>query len=682
MGETSLVEELSRGFRRRVTVVVVLLSTFFLGLHFAQSFWQKQELEARLRDAVANSIQESVRNKDLVSMKRILQAFGSAVPDAHICLRKDGDIISGWENCTNQRLWRYEVPLTGEEYWIGVSVPGIDTRALETLPLIFAALAILWTAGRYLKLLAASITADLTLLLSEDETVSFRYSELRQARAQIRASLRLAEERLRTAAFGEVARQVAHDIRSPLAALEVAAGDAAQLPEDKRILVRSAVARIRDIANSLLDKQNDSVPGTEAPGGKRDSPSAQEDASPRLLSSLIESLVTEKRLQFSSRSRVEIEAWLDASSYGIFARVQHIEFERLLSNLINNAVESFEGESGAVRVNLSSRDGRAIVSVQDNGRGIPPEVLVKLGRRGETHGKSGGSGLGLHHARASAESWGGRLELTSEVGRGTAALVVLPQAPAPGWFVSELTLRPGRSVVILDDDASIHLVWQGRLESLRARAQDVEVVHASNPDEIRNWVKAAKERAREALYLMDYELLGYRETGLSLAEELGIGNRAILVTSRYEEPGILEGCRKLGARMIPKGLAGLVPIRIENHGPAADPARTRWDAVLIDDDPLARMTWKLAAERAGKTLRAFATAADFLKESDAIDRASAVYVDAELGEGIAGDAESLKISGLGFGEVYLATGYAPKKFAGLAHLRGVIGKEPPWNQKT
>ncbi|MFI5347916.1 MAG: sensor histidine kinase [Elusimicrobiota bacterium] len=469
-----------------------------------------------------------------------------------------------------------------------------------------------------------------------------------------------------TQALQETASQVAHDIRSPLAALEVAAGDVSQLPEDKRLLIRGAVGRIRDIANSLLDKNRAVVL------------EKNEAASHQLLSSLVDSLATEKRLQFRSRSRVEIEAWLDASSYGIFAKVQPVEFKRLLSNLIDNSVEAIGLGPGTVRLRLSVRDGRALASVQDDGQGIAPEVLAKLGRRGETYGKAGGSGLGLHHARASAASWGGRLAVASEVGKGTTMTVDLPQAEQPDWFVSELALMPGRAVLILDDDESIHHVWQGRLDALRARESGVEIVHVYAPGEIRAWVKGNPGKAREARYLLDYELFGYRETGLSLAEELGIGKRSVLVTSHYEESEVLEGCRKLKARMIPKGLAGLVPIRIEYPAPAGDSARRLWDAVLIDDDPLARMTWKLAAERAGRKFRTFSTTADFLEESDAIDRRTPVYLDAELGNGVKGDAESLRIHELGFGEIFLATGYEPGRFAGLAHLRGVVGKDPPW----
>ena len=476
--------------------------------------------------------------------------------------------------------------------------------------------------------------------------------------------------RLKETDLVRISSQVAHDIRSPLAALDSVLGSVTRLPEGERLLIRSAVGRIRDIANSLLSKQRAHAVGVAS--------AVPEAASPQLLSSLIDPVVSEKRLQFRLQSRVEAELRLDASSYGLFAAVQPIEFKRLVSNLVDNAIEAFGEGVGVVIVGLSSRDGHALVSVQDNGKGIPPEVLAKLGNRGETYGKAGGSGLGLYHARTSVESWGGSFEIVSEVGKGTTATVVLPLAPRPDWFVPEIRLTPGKAVVILDDDASIHQIWQGRLDVLMAAAQGLEIVHVSSPGEIRGWVKDNEVKARQALYLFDYELLGFRETGLSLVEELALGERVVLVSSRYEESEVLAGCRMLKVLLIPKGLAGSVPMRVEAAAPAVTSVRERLDAVLIDDDPLACMTWKMTASRLGKKFRAFASTKEFFEEAGGIDRETPVYVDAELSDGAKGDVESLKIHELGFVEVYIATGHEPEKFSGLPHLRSVVGKAPPW----
>lgn len=464
----------------------------------------------------------------------------------------------------------------------------------------------------------------------------------------------------------ELARQVAHDIRSPLVALDAVIGDIARLPVGQRTIVRGAVGRIRDIANDLLSR---SGAGAAAIGG--------EPADACLLSSLLDSLLTEKRLQYRSRGGVEIEGLFDAASYGLFARVRPVEFQRLVSNLVNNGVEALDG-AGKVSLRLIGDGDRVRLQVTDDGRGIPPELLDKLGRRGETHGKAGGSGLGLHHARSAVESWGGSLELSSGPGRGTTAVVSVLRAHPPRWFVSVLELAPRLTVVALDDDASVHEVWRARFETARTAERGVELLHFSTTAELRAWAGADPERARGALYLIDYELPG-SDNGLSLAAELGLGERAILVTSRFEEKAVLDECLRLGASMIPKGLVNLVPIRFVAEAGLAAAGRERWDAVLIDDDPLVRMTWKLSAAKFGKRLRAYRDAAEFLAESAAIDRGTPVYVDAELADGANGDDEARRIRGLGFHEVYLATGHEPGMFSGSTHLRGVVGKEPPWS---
>lgn len=497
------------------------------------------------------------------------------------------------------------------------------------------------------------------------------------------------EEARRTAMLAELAAQVAHDIRSPLTALDSAMAEVAQLPERKRILIRGAVNQIRDIANSLLETNNTlktSEKSVPPPGTAGAEPSGI-----RLLSSLVESVVTEKRQQYRSKIGLEIDARLDAAAYGLFGKIQPAHFKRVLSNLINNAVEAL-GEKGRVRVDLASAGGELILKVQDDGKGIPPEILAKLGQRGETYGKAGGSGLGLYHARTTTESWGGRLEIQSEVGKGTSITLRLPTALPPAWFVSKLELKSGGAVVVLDDDKGIHQIWKDRFDALEAEKNGIEIHHCSTPDEVRAWARRNPQKAAAAVFLTDYELIGYKESGLDVVEDLAICDRAILITSRFEEKEILDRCLRLKVRMIPKALAGFVPLTIKVQpdganpldpatGPAAaetPPKLRRLDAVLIEDDELVRMAWEDAAAEHRKTFLGFQSVADFLREAPAIDRSTPIYLDVKLGDDVRGDQESLRISDLGFSDVYLATGHAPASFAALKHLRGVVGKDPPW----
>ena len=232
-----------------------------------------------------------------------------------------------------------------------------------------------------------------------------------------------------------------------------------------------------------------------------------------------------------------------------------------------------------------------------------------------------------------------------------------------------LELPPGRPVVVLDDDATIHQVWQGRFDSARIKEHDIEVFHFSEPDKLRAWVKAESVKAKSAVCLFDYELLGFKETGLSLAEELGLCGKAILVTSRCEEPRIIEECDRLNIRMIPKGLADFVPITIAAPVPAL--------AVLIDDDAMVHMNWETAAGEARVELKAFRTPAEFMANLAAFPKDTPIYIDSELEAEIKGEDIAADLKEKGFTNLRLATGHPPERFAHLPWLK-VIGKESPW----
>jgi two-component system phosphate regulon sensor histidine kinase PhoR len=105
---------------------------------------------------------------------------------------------------------------------------------------------------------------------------------------------------------------------------------------------------------------------------------------------------------------------------------------RLLSNLLDNAVK-YNREGGAVEVRLTRDDGLARLEVRDEGIGIPPAHLPRIFERfyrvdrGRTR-EEGGTGLGLAIVKHVAQAHGGRVEVTSEPGRGSTFRVLLPLA--------------------------------------------------------------------------------------------------------------------------------------------------------------------------------------------------------------------------------------------------------------
>lgn len=458
-----------------------------------------------------------------------------------------------------------------------------------------------------------------------------------------------------------LAAQVAHDIRSPVFALDAALKNMEQLPEQQRVVVRHAVNRIRDVANGLLEKNRPRPEG-----------SASEGAAPtevRSLSNLVEPVISEKRLQYGDKPGLHINFQLSQECCGLFAKVQPVEFGRMLSNLINNAAEALGGK-GKVDVRLALEDNYIILTIADTGKGIPPEILSRLGQRGETHGKAGGSGLGLYHARTTAESWGGGLTITSTPGKGTTVAIKLPKVEAPDGFVAAIELVPGKPVIVLDDDTGIHQIWRNRFEAARLGEHNIEVLYFREPDQLRTWAKAEPAKAKIAFCLFDYELSGYKETGLSLAEELGLCAQTILVTSRSEEKQVIEDCARLNIRLMTKGMAEYVPI---STGAPSAAAR----AVLLDDDALTHMTWEMAADAHGVGLRAFTKPEDFFEALETFPKDIPLYIDSDLGENMKGEDIAAQLKEKGFINICLATAHPPEKFAHLPWLK-VMTKAPPW----
>ena len=102
-------------------------------------------------------------------------------------------------------------------------------------------------------------------------------------------------------------------------------------------------------------------------------------------------------------------------------------------NLLDNALAHGGARLSDVSVALVHRDGRAVITVRDNGQGLPAADMERALERFVHIGKTGMSGLGLPIAAAIVEGHGGQLSLASLASRGAGleVTVQLPLHPAP-----------------------------------------------------------------------------------------------------------------------------------------------------------------------------------------------------------------------------------------------------------
>lgn len=103
------------------------------------------------------------------------------------------------------------------------------------------------------------------------------------------------------------------------------------------------------------------------------------------------------------------------------------QLNQVFMNLLMNAAQAI-GDHGEVTISTWSAENDICVSVNDTGKGIPPENLSKLFTPFFTTKPVGaGTGLGLSISYGIVQKHGGRIEVASEVGRGTTFTVILPQ---------------------------------------------------------------------------------------------------------------------------------------------------------------------------------------------------------------------------------------------------------------
>ncbi len=423
---------------------------------------------------------------------------------------------------------------------------------------------IVWLNSQRFSVLSDNLELQRSLSEVKDLLFLEQQDRLEKARSEIEEMRSMVEKAAEMRSTALIAAQVSHDIRSPISALNIVVSQLQGLSERQKSVMVSAIGRISDIATMLLQKSKNLGLLQETLGSepKLDSPIL----SPEFIPILVESVVAEKRFEYKDCCKLKISLDLD-DSYGGVAKVNAVEFCRMMSNLINNAVESLDASTGEVGVRVECRGAEVIVTVSDTGCGIPESVLSRLGELGNSQGKGamgrGGSGLGVYHAMRTMSEFNGKFQVeTSQCPgiSGTTVKLSLPAQPAPGWFAREIVVAEGARIVTVDDDSFVHGAWAERFA--RDKVLECGAAHYSftSGDDFEGWFNKNRAVAGD-IFLIDYDFKNQVETGLDIISRLGLEACSFLVTSRFSESGVIEESITRGIKLVPKPIMGFVPMR-------------------------------------------------------------------------------------------------------------------------
>ena len=225
-------------------------------------------------------------------------------------------------------------------------------------------------------------------------------------------------------AIERFAADVAHELKNPLTSLKSAVEMLTRAGSDEARakmmeIVRNDVKRIDRLISDISD------------ASRLDAELSRETSERVDLAHLLQTIVEIYRMTDAAHA---IDIRLDVhlpSQARVLARDERLG--QVFRNLIDNAV-SFSPEGGTVSIAATAEAGRARVSVEDDGPGIPPENLETIFDRFYTErpndhfGKN--SGLGLSIARQITEAAGGRVWAENREGGGARFIVELPLARA------------------------------------------------------------------------------------------------------------------------------------------------------------------------------------------------------------------------------------------------------------
>ena len=217
----------------------------------------------------------------------------------------------------------------------------------------------------------------------------------------------------REAAWREMAKQVAHEIKNPLTPMRLTVQSFERRfdPEDPEIHIK-----IKEYSNTLIQQIDTMSSIASAFSNFADMPAQQ--------SEILDVNTVVKLALDIFRERNIAFAKADETLLANFDRTQLI---RVVTNLVKNAIQATKTvQSPQIMVNVGEANGQIKIDVMDNGIGISEENTSKIFQPKFTT-KSSGMGLGLAMVKNILETYNGSITFVSQVNKGTTFTVTFPK---------------------------------------------------------------------------------------------------------------------------------------------------------------------------------------------------------------------------------------------------------------
>lgn len=230
---------------------------------------------------------------------------------------------------------------------------------------------------------------------------------------QVRLAQQVAIHNQSKILLGEIASRVGHDIVGSVRNIEILARRMTGLNQEQQGHFGDSIHKIKTIVADISKQTKESI---------SDENLTSVQPQKINISELLSNVVLQKQIEFGNQIQFSKPDLIFVED----EKLNTLEFERSISNLINNAIEASINKSKVI-VDLYSDNNFIKIDIKDSGHGICDSDLHKIGAKGFTSGKENGTGIGVYYAKQFVENLGGRLDIQSAVGVGTDVSVLIPQ---------------------------------------------------------------------------------------------------------------------------------------------------------------------------------------------------------------------------------------------------------------
>jgi signal transduction histidine kinase len=463
-----------RSYRARL---IIALFVFFLAPAVAFSFWSYRRLRSDFRQTRQLVVRETLnaviaagaeRNVELVGARFGLPLFlyragdlsetsdslywelspvGRALHPSVFRTLDLGDEISASREMYIGGAgvlfgYRASVGFSGERFVIAAPARGDDEALARRrndlgVLLLFStalgAIAALWLSGIAARQFAAPIEAlrrsvraiargedELPLPVKPPTEFSQAFTAVRRMADDLDASRRELARAERVLAWGEMARQVAHEIKNPLTPMRLGVQHLQRARHDPRVDFDKVFdANMRRMLEEI-DRLDDIARAFSRYG------TAQPELPPAEAVDVAE--ILHDVLELERMAGADVQWSVAGTETAALAMARRAELREVLLNVLENA-----RHAGArnVSVAVTRDEDRLTIAVEDDGSGI---AAADLPRVFEPHfsTRTTGSGLGLAISRRLVEAWGGAIDIESAEAVGTTVTIALLGAPVRG----------------------------------------------------------------------------------------------------------------------------------------------------------------------------------------------------------------------------------------------------------